>query len=68
MEAFIRFITTPENLLSVGVAIAVFASLFTLLTSFGGGQDLEKRIKHVADRREDLRRRSRSAMQGGTTG
>lgn len=67
MEAFIRFITTPENLLSVGVAIAVFASLFTLLTSFGGGQDLEKRIKHVADRREDLRRRSRSAMQGGTT-
>jgi len=67
VEAFIRFITTPENLLSVGVAIAVFASLFTLLTSFGGGQDLEKRIKHVADRREDLRRRSRSAMQGGTT-
>nr|WP_248286863.1 type II secretion system F family protein [Brevundimonas pishanensis] len=54
-------------MLSVGVAIAVFASLFTLLTSFGGGQDLEKRIKHVADRREDLRRRSRSAMQGGTT-
>ncbi|WP_292050575.1 MULTISPECIES: type II secretion system F family protein [unclassified Brevundimonas] len=67
MESFIRFITTPENLLTVGVGVAVFFSLFTLLTSFSGGQDLEKRIKHVADRREDLRRRSRSAMQGGST-
>jgi len=67
VESFIRFITTPENLLTVGVGVAVFFSLFTLLTSFSGGQDLEKRIKHVADRREDLRRRSRSAMQGGST-
>ena len=67
MEAFIRFITTPQNLLSVGVAVAVFASLITLLSGLFGGQDLEKRIKHVADRREDLRRRSRSAMQGGST-
>lgn len=67
MDSFISFITTPANLLSVGVAVAVFASLFTLLTSLGGGQDLEKRIKHVADRREDLRRRSRATMQGGTT-
>ena len=67
MEGFIRFITTPENLLSVGVAVAVFASLFTLLSGLTGGQDFEKRIKHVADRREELRRRSRQSMQGGAT-
>ena len=67
MEDFIRFITTPQNLLSIGVGVAVFASLFTLLSSMGGGQSFEKRIKHVSDRRDELRRRSRASMQGGTT-
>ncbi|GAA0378297.1 type II secretion system F family protein [Brevundimonas terrae] len=67
MEDFIRFMTTPQNLLSIGVGVAVFASLFTLLSGMGGGQSFEKRIKHVADRRADLRRRSRASMQGSNT-
>ena len=67
MDDFIRFMTTPANLLSIGVGIAVFASLVTLLGSLGGGASLEKRIKHVSERREDLRRRSRASMQGGNT-
>lgn len=62
MEAFIRFITNPQNLLTVMVAAAAFASVFTLLTGLSSGRGLDKRIKHVADRREDLRRRSRAAM------
>jgi len=61
-----RFITDPQNLLSIGVGVAVFASVLTLLSSFvGGGARLDKRMKAVAERREELRRRSRQAMRGG---
>lgn len=65
MNGFMRFITDPQNLLSVGVGVAVFASILTLLSSFiGGGARLDKRMKAVAERREELRRRSRQAMRG----
>ncbi|WP_240387321.1 type II secretion system F family protein [Brevundimonas naejangsanensis] len=64
-----RFITDPQNLLSIGVGVAVFASVLTLLSSFvGGGARLDKRMKAVAQRREELRRRSRQAMRGGAPG
>ena len=64
----IQFLTNPQNLLSLGVAVAVFATVFTLLSSMGGGAGLDKRMKAVAARREELKRRSRQAMatQGGT--
>ncbi|HAV51098.1 MAG TPA: type II secretion system protein, partial [Brevundimonas sp.] len=64
----IQFLTNPQNLLSLGVAVAVFATVFTLLSSMGGGVGLDKRMKAVAARREELKRRSRQAMatQGGT--
>ncbi|WP_312127698.1 type II secretion system F family protein [Brevundimonas sp.] len=62
MEDIIRFVTDPQNLLTVFIAIAAFASVFTLLSGLAGGNDLEKRIKHVAERREELRRRSRAAL------
>ncbi|MBK1970549.1 MULTISPECIES: type II secretion system F family protein [Brevundimonas] len=66
MNAFMRFITDPQNLLSIGVGVAVFASVLTMLSSFiGGGARLDKRMKAVAERREELRRRSRQAMRGG---
>ena len=39
----IQFLTDPQNLLSVGVAVAVFATVFTLLSSMGGGVGLDKR-------------------------
>ncbi|ASD26726.1 type II secretion system F family protein [Brevundimonas diminuta] len=66
MNGFMRFITDPQNLLSIGVGVAVFASVLTLLSSFvGGGARLDKRMKAVAERREELRRRSRQAMRGG---
>lgn len=65
MNGFMRFITDPQNLLSIGVGIAVFASVLTLLGSLTGGQRLDKRMKAVGERREELKRRSRQAMKGG---
>ena len=60
-----QFITDPQNLLSIGVGVAVFASVLTLLGSFMGGERLDKRMKAVAERRDELKRRSRQAMKGG---
>ncbi len=68
MNGFMRFITDPQNLLSIGVGIAVFASILTLLGSFMGGERLDKRMKAVAERRDELKRRSRQAMKGGAGG
>ncbi len=66
MNGFMHFITDPQNLLSLGVGVAVFASVLTLLSSFvGGGARLDLRMKAVGERREELRRRSRQAMRGG---
>jgi tight adherence protein C len=55
-------LANPQNLLTIGVAIATFATVFTLLGSFAGGAKLEGRMKAVAVRREELRRRSRASM------
>jgi tight adherence protein C len=68
MEGFIRFITDPQNLLSVGVGVLVFATMVTLLSSLGGGEQLDKRMKAVAERRDDMKRRSRASMASGQGG
>ena len=65
MESFIRFITDPQNLLSIGVGVLVFATVMTLLSSMSGGVKLDKRMKAVAERRDDLKRRSRANMAAG---
>jgi len=65
MESFIRFITDPQNLLSIGVGVLVFATVITLMSSMTGGVALDKRMKAVAERRDDLKRRSRASMAGG---
>ena len=65
MEGFIRFITDPQNLLSIGVGVLVFATVLTLLSSMTGGVKLDKRMKAVAERRDDLKRRSRAGMAAG---
>ncbi len=67
MDGFMRFITDLQNLLSIGVGIAVFASVLTLLNAFTGGARLGKRMQAVAERREDLKRRSRQAMNNGAS-
>ena len=66
----IDFFTDTQNLLSLGVGVLVFATVITLLGSFGQGAGLESRMKAVAVRRDELKRRSRQAIaqqgqQGG---
>lgn len=62
MGQFIAFFTNLQNLLSLGVGVLAFATLVTLAGSFGGGAKLETRLKAVAERREELKRRSRQAI------
>lgn len=62
MSGLIAFLTNMQNLLSIGVGVLVFATLVTLMGSLGGGAKLEGRMKAVAVRREELKRRSRQAI------
>jgi tight adherence protein C len=62
MPGLIPFFTDPVNILSMLVGFLVFATLVTLLGSFGGGAKLDTRMKAVAVRREELKRRSRQAI------
>jgi tight adherence protein C len=58
----VSFFTDTQNLLSAGVGVLVFATVLTLLSSMGGGAKLEGRMKAVAVRRDELKRRSRQAI------
>jgi tight adherence protein C len=64
----VGFFTNVQNLLSIGVGVLVFATVVTLAGSFGGGVQLEGRMKAVAVRREELKRRSRQAMAAQNAG
>jgi tight adherence protein C len=64
----IGFVTNVQNLLSMGVGVLVFATLVTLLGSMGGEAKLEGRMKAVAVRREELKRRSRQAIAAQGSG
>lgn len=61
-------LTDPQNLLTAGVAVATFATLVTLMSSFGQGARLEARMKAVSVRRDELKRRSREAIAHGHGG
>jgi tight adherence protein C len=65
MEGMMQAIVEPRNLLSIAVAVLVFATLITLLGSLTGGARLEDRMKAVSVRRDELKRRSRQAIAGG---
>lgn len=56
-------VTNPQFLWSVIAAIAVFATVVTLTSPMMGQNKLEKRIKGVQNRKEELRRKSREAME-----
>ena len=67
MSDVIAFFTNVQNLLSMGVGILVFATVVTLLGAMGGGVKLESRMKAVAVRRDELKRRSRQAIASQST-
>ncbi len=58
----IQMLTDPQTLFSAFVAVVVFATIVTLASPMVRGNGLEGRLKSVANRREELRRRSREAM------
>jgi len=68
MEQIMRTIVEPQTLMSIAVAVLVFATLVTLLSSIGGGAKLEGRMKAVSVRRDELKRRSRQAIGTGQGG
>lgn len=67
-EEIREFLVTPETLIMLIAGIAVFATIITLTSPFMGGGDLDKRIKSVQNRREELRRRSREALEAEANG
>jgi len=58
----VETIVDPDNILAAFVAIVVFATIVTLAMPMMKTQSLEGRLKSVANRREELRRRSREAI------
>ncbi len=58
----IEMLTNPQTLFSAFIAIVVFATIVTLAAPMLSDNGLEGRLKSVANRREELRRRSREAM------
>jgi tight adherence protein C len=52
----------PANLIAIVVAILSFLAVLTLLRSSLSGEQLDKRMKAVAQRREELRRQARQTL------
>ncbi|WP_408631531.1 type II secretion system F family protein [Marinicauda salina] len=65
MLQFAEWITTPGNLFAIIAAVLVFATVVTLSAPAMGGDVYGKRLKQVASRREELRRKSREALKAG---
>jgi tight adherence protein C len=62
VKALAAAITEPTTLFAILVAIAVFATLYTLAASFIDGDGLDKRMKAVSTEREQMRARDRARM------
>ncbi|HEY5107132.1 MAG TPA: type II secretion system F family protein [Caulobacteraceae bacterium] len=60
-------LTNPENLFTAFVALISFATIVTLALPAFARNNLEGRLKSVANRREELRRRSREALAKKTS-
>ena len=57
-------VTNPDNILTAFVGLVTFATVISIAAPMIRGDSLEKRMKLVANRREELRRRSRDAIAG----
>ena len=59
---WVETLTRPENVLAAIAAIVVFFTIVTLVSPAFQKSNLESRLKSVANRREELRRRSRETL------
>ncbi|WP_300544856.1 type II secretion system F family protein [Maricaulis sp.] len=62
------FLTDPESLIMMISAVLVFATIITLAAPVMGTDTLDKRVRNVRNRREELRRKSREAMEEAARG
>ncbi|MBV9511338.1 MAG: type II secretion system F family protein [Caulobacteraceae bacterium] len=60
--SFAQTVTDPNNILSTILGLLVFAVVVTLARPLLNRQNLAGRMKSVANRKEELRRRSRQAL------
>jgi tight adherence protein C len=60
----LEFAADPLNFVTVGVGILTFATVATLAAPLAKRDTLGIRLKAVANRREELKRRSREALKG----
>ena len=63
---WVDVLTNPGNVLAAFTAVVFFATVVTVMRPNFQNSSLESRLKSVATRREELRRRSREAMAGRT--
>lgn len=63
-----ELVTNPQVIWAVIAAIAVFATVVTLTGPMMGQNKLDKRIKGVQNRKEELRRKSREALEEAHAG
>ncbi len=61
---WVTFLTNPDNVVTFVTGVFVFFTILTLVTPAYQRGNLEARLKSVANRREELRRRSREALAG----
>jgi tight adherence protein C len=61
---FVQLLTNPDNVIAGAVGLITFAAIITVVSPAFQQSGLESRLKSVANRREELRRRSREALAG----
>src|SRR5262245_49460035 len=61
---WVSFLTDPMTLAAGLAAVATFATVLTLAAPAMSGDKLTSRLNQVANRREELRKKSRAALEG----
>ncbi|HEY4030125.1 MAG TPA: type II secretion system F family protein [Caulobacteraceae bacterium] len=64
MVDIVELAADPLNFLTAGVAVLTFATVATLAAPLAKKDNLGVRLKAVANRRDELKRRSREALKG----
>ncbi|MEO1040181.1 MAG: type II secretion system F family protein [Pseudomonadota bacterium] len=62
IDAFAEWIVSPDTIFALIAAALVFATVVTLSAPAMGGDKTDKRLKAVANRREELRKKSRESL------
>jgi tight adherence protein C len=61
----VAFVDNPQNILAMVTALICFGAATTIVAPMMKGDKLDERLKSVANRREELRRRSRDDIREG---